>query len=248
MGGKDSAGFAWTTGWFIWLISNVASYWNSRGRNITNCWMRSSFPRNRSTIWIEVFKRIYLLDHGPHVLASGLVVLQDGHELVVCVVLVVGESGLDERHVARRHLLFVRNLPRSHIPPRNRLWNGGIRIYRHRDGRLDGLLTCQVHPGVRREELRESGEEVIVTLEDLLNPRENRSVADSVSFSDQRHILPVRFELHHHGEEVIVARVISAEASLDLDVSLAVRCVYFIHEIECVFDSGFIHGECLCVQ
>ena len=87
-----------------------------------------------------------------------------------------------------------------------------------------------------------------MTLEDLLNPRENRSVADSVSFSDQRHILPVRFELHHHGEEVIVARVISAEASLDLDVSLAVRCVYFIHEIECVFDSGFVHGECLCVQ
>ena len=248
MGGKDSAGFACTTGWFIWLISSVASYWNSRGRNITNCWMRSSFPRNRSTIWIGFLERIYLLDHGPHVLASGLVVLQDGHELVVCVVLVVGEPGLDERHVARRHLLFVRNLPRSHAPPLNRLRNGGVRIYWHRDGRLDGLLTCQVHPGVGREELREFDKQVVVALEDLLNPRENRSVADSVSFSGKEHALPVRFELHHHGEEVLVARVIIAEAPLDLGVNRAVRSVYFIHEIERVFDSGFVHGECVCVR
>ena len=105
------------------------------------------------------------------------------------------------------------------------------------------MLTCQVHPGVRREELRELDEQVVVSLEDLLNPRDNRSVADSVSFSAKTHALPVRFELHHHGEEVFVARLVIAEASLDLRVTLPSRSVYLVHEIERIFDSGFVHGR-----
>ena len=129
-------------------------------------------------------QRAHLLDHEPHVLLSGLVVLQDGHELVVCVVLVVGEAGLDERHVLRRHLLFVRNLATSHVSSRDPRRHGDEPVDWRRDGRLDGLLTCQVHARIGREELCELGEQVAVALEDLLNPRDNRAVADSGPLSE----------------------------------------------------------------